>query len=206
MIGLLALGGCEPLPSQYLVDYAGPYPRPDDFRVCHGYGCKLATRVALSADEWQRVRAAFEPVASTASGERRQIAAAVAILEIEVGRRTGTAVHQRREINLGDLSQLDCIDESVNTWTYLTMLAEDGLIRMHRVDGLAHSGSFVELSVHNAAVIRRTTTGTPYAIDSMLVDAGEPPPVVPLKVWLSSWPPHIPGSEGAPPQQSSKPS
>ncbi len=206
MVGLLSLAGCAPEPgepSQYLMDYAEPHPTPDNFHVCHGYGCKLETRVALSADEWHRVRAAFEPAASTASAERRQIAAAIAMLETEVGQRTGTAVHQRREMNTGDLSQLDCIDESVNTWTYLTMLAEDGLIRMHRVDGLAHSGSLVELSVHNAAVIRRITTGTPYAIDTTLVDAGEPPPVVPLTIWLASWPPRIPADAGAQPQQQS---
>jgi len=197
-MGMLALGGCASAPSQYLVDYAEPHPTPDHFRVCHGYGCKLATRVALSADEWRQVRAAFEPAASTASTERRQIAAAIAILEVQVGQRTGTAVHQRREINRGDPSQLDCIDESVNTWTYLTMLAGDGLIRLHRVGGLAHSGSFVELSVHNAAVIRGIATGTPYAIDSTLVDAGEPPPVLPLEVWLASWPPQIPRAEPQP--------
>jgi hypothetical protein len=192
------------VPSAYLVDYAEPHPTPDNFRVCHAYGCKLETRVALSDAEWQRVRAAFEPAATSASSERRQIATAVAILEVQVGARTGTAVHQRREMNAGDLTQLDCIDESVNTWTYLTMLAHDGLIRMHRVGGLAHSGSFLELSVHNAAVIRRTTTGTPYAIDSTLVDAGEPPPVVPLSIWLASYPPRIPGSAGASPQQAGK--
>src|SRR5579862_6427535 len=65
LMGMLALGGCASAPSQYLVDYAEPHPTPDHFQVCHGYGCKLATRVALSADEWRRVRAAFEPAAST---------------------------------------------------------------------------------------------------------------------------------------------
>jgi hypothetical protein len=200
MTALLALGGCAPAPSEYLTAHAEPHPTPRDFTVCQGYGCELETHIALSDAEWRRVRAAFEPAATSASGQRRQIAAAIAILEVEVGERTGTAAHQRREINRGGLSQLDCIDESVNTWTYLTMLDRDWLIRKHRVGGLVHSGSFIELSVHNAAVITRTTTGTPYAVDSTLVDAGEPPPIVPLSIWLASWPPQIPGRTGATPQ------
>jgi len=199
LVGWLALGGCAQSQSGYLVDYAEPYPKPDNFRVCHGYGCKFATRVALTEAEWQRVRVAFEPAAATPSAERRQIAAAIAILEIEAGQRTGTAVHQRRELNPGDLTQLDCIDESVNTWTYLTMLDRDGLIRMHRVASIAHGGSLLGFDMRNTAVLERKTTGTQYAVDPWLVDAGEPPPVVPLRVWLAIWPLHIPGDAGAPP-------
>ena len=206
MASALALSGCalEPSetvvePSSYLVDYAEPHPTPDNFRVCHGYGCKLETRVGLGDAEWQRVRAAFEPAATTGSAERRQIAAAIAIIEIEVGQRAGTAVHQRREINEGDLSQLDCIDESVNTWTYLTMLERDGLIRMHRVAPIAHGGSLLNLDMRNTAVLERKTSGTQYAIDPWLVDAGEPPPIIPLTVWLANWPLHIPGNKRTPP-------
>jgi len=204
MTGVFALGGCAPAPSEYITDFAEPNPKPDNFRVCHGYGCKLQTRVALSDAEWQRVRAAFEPAAATASSERRQIASAIAILEMEAGDRAGTAVHQRRELNTGDLTQLDWIDESVNTWTYLTMLDQDGLIRLHRVGGLAHGGSLIAFSVRNTAVIERKTTGTRYAVDPWLVDAGEAPPVVPLSVWLASWPPRMPGSAGVSPQQAGK--
>jgi len=200
--GLLALGGCAPAPNGYLANYADADPTPSGFRACHGYGCKFETPVSLSDAEWQRVRAAFEPAASSASSERRQIAAAIAILEAEVGERTGTSAHQRREVNTGDSTQLDCIDESVNTWTYLSMLERDGLIRLHRVASIAHGGSVFELDMRNTAVIERTTTGTAYAVDPWLVDAGEPPPIFPLDIWLASWPPQIPRSAGRSPQQS----
>ena len=200
---LLALGGCAADPKGYLAQYAEAYPSPSDFRVCHGYGCKSATRIALSEAEWRRVRAAFEPLASSASGELGQIAAAIAVLETEVGERTGTSTHQRRELNTGDATQLDCIDESVNTWTYLTMLDRDGLIRMHRVGGLVHGGSLMGLSMRNTAVIEKKTTGVAYAVDPWLVDAGQRPPIFPLSIWLASWPPRIPADMGGSPQQSS---
>lgn len=212
--GALALNGCASVPSlspveaersEYLVAYADSHPTPDNFHVCHGYGCKLQNHVVLTEAEWQRVRAAFEPRLRTASGERRQIAAAIAILEMEVGQRTGTAVHQRREPNGGDPTQLDCIDESVNTWTYLTMLANDGLLNMHRVVSIEHGGSLLTLDIRNTAVIELEMTGTRYAVDPWLVEAGEPPPILPLSIWLASWPPHIPGDAAAPPQASDKP-
>jgi hypothetical protein len=200
--GLLAFGGCTPAPNAYMAQYGEAYPAPGGFRVCHGYGCKLKTRITLSEAEWQSVRAAFEPAASSASGERLQIAAAIAVLEAEVGERTGTSAHQRREVNTGDATQLDCIDESVNTWTYLTMLDRDGLIRLHQVASIAHGGSVFRLDMRNTAVIERKTTGTAYAVDPWLVDAGQPPPIFPLTIWLASWPPHIPGGMGGSPEQS----
>jgi hypothetical protein len=202
LTGLLALGGCADAPNGYLAQYAEAQPTPGDFHVCHGYGCKVESRIALSDAEWQRVRAAFEPAATSSSGERRQIAAAIAILEAEVGARTGTSAHQRREPNAGDDTQLDCIDESVNTWTYLTMLDRDGLMRLHRVSGLAHGGSLIALTMRNTAVIEKKTTGVPYAVDPWLADAGEPPPIFPLSIWFASWPPHIPAGMGGAPEQS----
>ena len=206
IVGALALSGCalvpsgslvQPEPSEYLLAYADPHPTPDNFRVCHGYGCKLQTRVALSESEWQRIRAIFKPRFRTASGEQHQIAAAIAIIEVEVGQRTGTAVHQRRELNGGDPTQLDCIDESVNTWTYLTMLDNDGLLSLHRVVSIEHGGSLLGLDMRNTAVIELETTGTPYAVDPWLVDAGAPPPILPLSTWLASWPPQFPKSANA---------
>jgi hypothetical protein len=198
MTALLALGGCAQAPNEYFAAFAEANPTPRDFRVCHAYGCKEESRITLSDAEWRRVRAAFEPAAATAGAERRQIAAAIAILEAEVGERTGTSAHQRREVNAGDPTQLDCIDESVNTWTYLTMLERDGLIRLHRVGALAHGGSLIWMDMRNTAVLERTTTGTRYAVDPWLVDAAQPPPIFPLSIWLTSWPPHIPGAEGTP--------
>ena len=200
--GLLALSACAPVSNGYLADYGEPDPKPSDFRVCHGYGCKFQTRIVLSEAEWQRVRAAFEPSTASASGEQRQIAAAIAILGTEVGERAGTSAHQRREVNTGDATQLDCIDESVNTWTYLTMLDRDGLIRLHRVTSVAHGGSIFQLDMRNTAVIERKTTGVAYAVDPWLVDAGKPPPIFPLSIWLANWPPQVPGDIGSSPQQS----
>ncbi|MGH8671524.1 MAG: hypothetical protein ACREUA_05740, partial [Burkholderiales bacterium] len=56
-------------------------PTPERFSVCHGYGCKNLALLALSAQQWHNIRAAFAPAASDPSEERRQIAEALARFE-----------------------------------------------------------------------------------------------------------------------------
>ena len=78
-----------------------------------------------------------------------------------VGTKTGTAVHQwtHKDMdilpNLGDPTQLDCIDEAVNTWTYMTMMERARLFRFHRVAQLSNSGN-----LHNP---RNTLNANPAA-------------------------------------------
>jgi len=165
--------------------FATPDPSPGDFYVCYGYGCKYRTRIALAGEEWRSVRAKFDPPPADAPAERAQVAQAVARLEDLVSLRTGTWVHQEHSrLNYGDPTQLDCVDNSVNTWTYFTMLDHDGLLRYHRIAGLAHRGSLVTLDFSNTAVLAQKADGEQFAVDPWMVDAGEPPAVLPLEVWL----------------------
>jgi hypothetical protein len=132
---------------------------------------------------------------SEPSVERHRISLAVARFDQLVGARIGTLVHQRRAYNSGDPSQYDCIDESINTWTYLTVLEHEGLLRFHRVGGLAHAGTVLDFDVRNTATLVTTAGGARYAIDPTLVDVGEPPPIVPLQNWVASYPPEISKSD-----------
>ena len=101
--------------------------------------------------------------------------------------RTGTSAQQQHSrLNYGDPTQLDCIDDSVNTWTYFTMLAHDGLLRYHGIGGLAHRGSLLTLDFSNTAVLVEKGNGERFAVDPWQVDADAPPPVIPLAVWRST--------------------
>jgi hypothetical protein len=207
LMWVLTLAGCQrsdPFSDNFLQLYATPNPAHANFFECHGYGCTFVSRVALSDAEWQSVRIIFTPPAATAKEERRQIDAALVRLRLLVGAHTGTSVHQFTRANyriLGnpqlDPSQLDCIDEAVNTWTYLTMMAEDGLLRMHRVERLAYAGGLPDFDFdqRNTAVIQEIANGRFFAIDPTLVDVGEPPPIFPLAVWLGHWPPPMPATD-----------
>ncbi len=211
LVRLAALAGlvaCQPrdhLSDGFLRLYATKDPSISNFYECHGYGCVFTTRIALSEAEWRQVRVQFEPAAVDAREERRRLAAAVALMERLVGKRSGTSAHQwsrsHSRINGNpwlDPTQLDCIDEAVNTWTYLTLFARDGLLRYHKVMDLAYAGGLPDFNFdpRNAAVIQEVASGTAFAIDPTLVDAGEEPPILPLALWLGSWPPQIPAPDG----------
>ena len=115
-----------------------------------------------------------------------------------VGSKTGTAVHQWTHKdsdilpNMSDPTQLDCIDESVNTWTYMTMMERGGLFRFHQVAKLSNAGSLH--NPRNTAVLKERN-GDHYAVDPSLVDAGVPPPVLPLASWMTEWPPDLSKSD-----------
>lgn len=130
--------------------------------------------------------------ARRSAGERRQITRALAVLERAVGERTGTSAHQRRRtFNTGDRTQLDCIDEAVDTWTYLTLLERDGLLRHHAVGEILHRADRLGLDPHNTAILVARASGERFAVDPDLVDAAVPPPILPIATWLGPWPPAI---------------
>jgi len=199
LAGALAVSACAPnaqnLNTVYLDRYAHPDPTLAEFSECHGFSCTAKSRVSLTPQEWRRVTAIFSPPAKNAKAERRQIARAVAEMQKLVGAKTGTAVHQWTHKNmlvlpnLGDPTQLDCIDEAVNTWTYMTLMERDRLFRFHRVEKL--SGAYgLDVNWRNTAVLQEIGGGY-YAIDPSLVDFAVLPPVIPLETWLGSWPPDL---------------
>jgi hypothetical protein len=173
--------------SRFLESYGEPNPDPQRLRLCHGYACRFVTPVALSSEEWSAIRRTLDPPAATAATERQQVGNAVAQLTLIAGRHAGLAVPQRRElINRSDPSQLDCVDETVNSTTYLMLLSHAGLLRWHRVGAPAHRGTLVTLDVANTPVLIETATGRGFAVDTAFADPGLPPYIVPIETWLAA--------------------
>jgi hypothetical protein len=208
LIAALAVSACAQNPqhqsSTFLDSYAQANPTPASFRECHGFACSVASHVSLSPKQWQRVGAVFKPVAKDAKTERRQVSQAVSLMHHMVGAQTGTAVeqwtHKNMDIlpNLGDPTQLDCIDEAVNTWTYMTMMEKSGYLKYHRVAKLSNGGGMTD--PRNTAVLEDKKSGDLYAVDPAVVGFGEPPPVIPLAMWLETWPPDLSKNNDAPPK------
>ena len=194
----LAVSACaenaDHLQTVYLDRFATPNPMLTEFTVCHGFNCIERSYATLSKDQWRRVTAVFKPRAKNAQLERQQIARGVALIETIVGPQTGTAAHQWTHQNMlvmpnrGDLTQLDCIDASVNTWTYMTLMERSGLFHFHRVAQLSNAGSLTDPDMRNTAVLQEINGGY-FAIDASLVDVGVPPLIMPLATWMSAWPP-----------------
>ena len=209
----LALSACAENPDHlntvYLDRFATREPTLASFTVCHGFGCTEVSHASLSVKEWQQVVAAFRPRAKNAAAERQQIGRAVALMERLAGPQTGTAAPQwtHKDMlilpNLGDTTQLDCVDEAVNTWTYMTMMERGGLLHFHRVAHLSNAGGLTDPNMRNTAVVQEKGGGY-YAVDASLVDYAVPPLIMPLTTWMGHWPPDVPAEAKAPPTAKNK--
>lgn len=199
VILLPLLAACEAQTEARVAKLVPLDATPGAFEVCHGSGCKQRTPVSLTPEQWDQVRAVFADARDPAE-ERAAIARSVALMERLVAKPAGTGRDVGRNLVAGDQGgQLDCVDEAVNSTTYLRMMATGDLIRFHDVAFPAHRGGI--LRAHNTAVIRDRTSGERYAVDSWFYDNGVPPAVVALQTWRNGWQPG--DSPGAIAQQSS---
>jgi hypothetical protein len=189
----LALASCAstpPDPAAFLARYGIKDPKPNSYSVCHGNGCRLSTPIILTTQEWDKVRAVFEPPPRDAADERARIAKAVGVLETLSGIRAGTFDDMAGTFpGGGSASQMDCVDETVNTTTALAMMIGDGLVTRHELRGPDSRGYFVAGWPHTTAVIVEKDTGTAFAVDSWFFDNGHPATVVPLEVWKDGYRP-----------------
>lgn len=161
------------------------------FEACHRQGCTEHTTVRLAAEEVQSIFKAFGPPAAIAKQERAAIARAISRFEQIVGPRTGT------DRDLGGTfpgafraGQMDCIDESTNTTTYLHLLDQAGMLRWHDIQNPSTRFPIPRgWWPHTTAVILERATGTKYVVDSWFDDNGYPPHIVELSIWKRGWKP-----------------
>lgn len=187
---LVALAGCsntaeEARVAKLVLEEASFETVP----VCHGSGCTQRTEVRLNDDDWSKVDAVFLAQPKSAAEERERIALAIGIMEILVGPQAGTRDDAGRNVTSRHQGeQLDCVDEAVNTTTYLRLIAERGLLRFHDV-GLPANRVLDLVDAHNTAVMVDRGTGISYAVDSWFYANGSPAVIVPLVAWRSGYDP-----------------
>jgi len=180
------------LSSNAFAGRALPAPAVDSLAaipVCHDFGCKRMATVALPGVEWQGVAWHFFPRAATPAAERAQIARALGWMEVLIGRRTPTHKDLALDLPAGDSrairdlfpGQLDCIDEAVNTATYLKLFALNGLLRHHTVVEAAYRRSI--FNQHWAAQIEEVNSGRRFTVDSWFRPNGYPPLVQRADEW-----------------------
>lgn len=163
---------------------------PSRARICFDYGCKSSAEVRFDASDWDQIEALFATDRGAAV-ERDSLAAAVALLERIAGAQAGTGQDRGGNVDGSGLpGQMDCIDESTNTTTYLNLLAERGLLRHHRVATRQMRAPWL-LDQHWTAVVQ-ADDGQHFAVDSWFLYNGLRPYVQPLEAWLdkADLPPH----------------
>jgi hypothetical protein len=189
LLSCLALAACSTGISTQ--KYNNAPATPDSFVLCHGYSCTSKTPTGFTNAEWMAVESVFEPAPKTAEDERSKIGRALALMERQIGAKTGTdedigAAVTRKTSRL----QLDCIDETVNTTHYVGFLQKAGWLKFHEITEPTHRGYFIDGRwPHNTAVIREKETGTLWAVDTFYRPNGEEPYILPRADWLAGWKP-----------------
>ena len=183
---------------QTLVPFVA-YPTVQRFSICYGGTCSRRATLGLTQAEWARVRSVFVPPPATPAAERQSLRRAIALLQGIVGPKTGTDHNLGENRGHGLPGQMDCVDQSIDTSVYLTLIQQDGLLRWHRLVGRSTRGPFTGVMQwpHSTAVIVDGTDGTEYAVDAWFLDNGQPPFIVPLRQWANGWRPATPAT--APP-------
>ena len=174
-------------------------PTLGNFSVCHAGTCTIVSQAGLDDGQWRQIAAVFPAPARDAQEERARIAEAIARFEAVVGAIADTS-DDRAENQRGEKwwSQMDCIDESTNSTTYLRILARAGLLRWHRVEARVTRGYFLFGWPHTTAVVSEVGTGTKWAVDSWFHENGRPPEIVPLELWKTGWRPEKPPASAFP--------
>lgn len=175
---LVALSACSEVATPDL----GPVTR-DALPVCYNSNCRDTQVVTLSRAEWREIQSLFRKI-RTPRDERIAIRAAVGRLETLVGRQTPTHRDLARNRNpQGEDGRMDCVDESLNTTTYLALMQQEGLLRFHDVTSRGFRSHYA-FDQHYAARIANRETGEIYAVDSWHGPNGAPPIMQPYREWL----------------------
>ena len=156
---------------------AAPY-----FVHCYDFGCKTTLELRYSESQWRQIREIFAGGGSDAYAEKQAIRQAVAAMERFSGELAGTHLDKGGNYPGYDLpGQMDCIDESTNTFQYLLALQELDLLRWHRVG--VKQRRIVWLATHWTATIVEIDSGDIFAVDSWYRDNGELPYIQAIDEW-----------------------
>jgi len=165
-------------------------PDKDRFSVCFNHSCDTVVTQSLSVTEWSAMQALFDPPASSPLQERRNIARAIAQMEQLVGVKTGTDRDKGKNLQgLFSDGQMDCIDESTNTTSYLRMMVAAGLIHWHSIEDRQSRYPSPFSWPHTTAVIKDRQSEILYAVDSWFYQNGHQPVIIPLPEWKAGWDP-----------------
>ena len=173
LLPLLLLGSML-LPSPAIAD---PY-----FVQCYDFGCKTTRELRFNEHQWDEIKALFTSGVVDSVTEKQAIRRAIAMMERMSGEQTDTHLDRGGNYPGSDIpGQMDCIDESTNTFQYLSALEQLELLKWHRVD--TKQRRIVWFATHWTASIREIDNNQLFAVDSWYRDNGEMPYIQPLADW-----------------------
>lgn len=165
-----------------LLTLASPALAAPYFVQCFDFGCKTTRELHYTPADWRAIEALFGENVTDAATEKQAIRRAVALMERISGELSGTHLDKGGNYPGADIPrQMDCIDESTNTYQYLSALQQLDLLRWHRV--AQKQRRIVWFATHWSASIREIGSGRVFVVDSWYRDNGELPYIQPLGEW-----------------------
>lgn len=155
--------------------------------ICHGYGCRLQTPVALGSRDRATMARLMASGRRSAAAERQAVARVVAWFDKRIGPEAGTAGRVARAglETIEDPGQMDCVDASRNTTSVLRMLEQAKLLRFHDVGAPVARGALIDGRwPHATAVLREKKDKGAWSVDLWVKAYGERPEIKPLDVWM----------------------
>ena len=191
-VSALALAACVTTSrpaDEYLARHTTTDPKPRTSPSATVTGCRLTEQVSLTR-EWDDLITPLKVPAASAEEERQHVALTIAAIELVVGAKTGTSSDIGGTFEgTGQAGQQDCVDETINTTTYLVMLDQAGLLIWHEPRVLVSRGFFINGWPHTTAVLAENETGEIYVVDSWFHGNGVAPETVSLDDWMGGWSP-----------------
>lgn len=195
-LATLLLAGCHSLSTyeEYFHLKNVPHPSLDAFPHCHGYGCRKQQTLSFTAEDWEKIDQFFENPSQNAQEERQKIAEVIGVFEKKTGFLAGTQDDKRGTFRqIGD-DQHDCVDESINATTYLSLLEQRGHLNFHDILPPESRTPLTTMQngvgwPHQAAAIRERETGDVYIVDSWFHDNGHKAEIIDLQTWRWGWTP-----------------
>lgn len=152
--------------------------------ICYNYGCAVKDSFSLSQENVTALSKLFQ--GKSPKEERESIRTAIKWMEIYAGQQTPTHVDRGQnpwlEIMPGGM---DCIDESINSTTYMSFFERQGWLRFHSIEQRVYRAAFL-YDLHHAAQIKDLKTGEFWVVDSWHLDNGNKPYIQPKEDWFYS--------------------
>ena len=167
--------------TQY-ADLNGRMPTRNKVFICHGSGCPFKASYIFTKGQQHKLRAAMS-WGTNPETERAAIAHTIRMIELITCPTAGTCKDdgKMRFWQSGTKGLKDCVDEALNTTSYLLLLERWGLLRYHRVNVPQVRTGF--RWPHWTASIRDIQSGINWAVDSDFNNTGQKPRILHLSVW-----------------------
>jgi hypothetical protein len=155
-------------------------------KICHGFGCHFQSQLDLGAADARRLSAILAAGRASPPAERAAVSKAVQYYEKRAARAVG--MRDQAKSNASQWrrrGQMDCIDESTNTRTFLLYLERRGLLKHHTVARNRTRGFLIDRRYPHSTAVLQENSGEKWTVDSWYAPAGGAPDIMKLSRWLT---------------------